>query len=137
MAKSELKTKETNASVEDFIGDLTDETVRDDCRKLSAMMSAASGAEPKMWGANIVGFGLRQLKYASGRALVWFVVGFAPRKGNLTLYLSNGEDQNEDLLSRLGKHKLGKGCLYVKRLADVDEEILKKLIEESVERAKN
>ena len=136
MAKSELKTKETEASVEDFLNGVEDENVRADCRKIARLMSDATGAPPKMWGTNIIGFGSRVMKYASGRELDWLIVGFSPRKANLTLYLSTGEAWNTELLSKLGKHKTGMGCLYFKRLSDVDEGILKKLIEESVKRAK-
>ena len=135
MAKTELKTRETEASVEDFLNGVEDESVRGDCRKISEMMSAATGAPPKMWGANIIGFGSQNLKYASGRELDWMIVGFSPRKANITLYLSTGEAWNEDLLGKLGKHKTGMGCLYIKRLANVDEDVLKKLIDESVRRA--
>jgi hypothetical protein len=136
MAKSELKTKRTEASVEDFLNGVEDEKVRTDCRKIAKLMADATGAPPKMWGANIVGFGTQTAKYASGKELDWLIVGFSPRKANLTLYLSTGQAWNEDLLSRLGKHKTGMGCLYFKRLSDVDEDVLKKLIDESVERAK-
>ena len=135
MAKSEPKTKENEASVEDFINGVEDEKVRADCRKIAGLMSAATDDEPKMWGAAIVGFGKRTVKYASGKAADWLIVGFSPRKANLTLYLGTGEAWNDELLSQLGKHKTGMGCLYFKRLADVDENVLKKLIEESVERA--
>jgi len=133
MAKAEIKTKKTDASVDDFLDNIADEKVRDDSRKIAAMMEKATGAKPKMWGAAIVGFGERHLKYASGRDLDWMEVGFAPRKANLTLYLNIGEGWDEDLLSQLGKHKVGMGCLYFKRLSDVNEEILEKLIEKSVE----
>jgi hypothetical protein len=101
------------------------------------MMSAATGAPPKMWGANIIGFGSRTVKYASGREAEWLIVGFSPRKANLTLYLSTGEEWNEELLAELGKHKTGMGCLYFKRLSEVDEGVLRKLIGEAVGRAKN
>ncbi|HVE59647.1 MAG TPA: DUF1801 domain-containing protein [Pyrinomonadaceae bacterium] len=133
MAKAEIKTKKTDASVDDFLDNIADEKVRDDSRKIAALMEKATGAKPKMWGAAIVGFGERHLKYASGRDLDWMEVGFAPRKANLTLYLNIGEGWDEDLLSQLGKHKVGMGCLYFKRLSDVNEEILEKLIEKSVE----
>ncbi len=133
---AELKTKATDASVEDFLDSVAEETVRDDCRKIIKLMSAATSAEPKMWGTNIIGFGSRHLKYASGRELDWMIIGFSPRKQNITFYLSTGEAWNEAYLSNLGKHKTGMGCLYVKRLSDVDENILNKMIEESVERAK-
>jgi len=130
---AELKTKETAASVEDFLSGIVDETVRKDSKKISALMEKATGARAKMWGASIVGFGNRHLKSASGREVDWMEIGFSPRKQNLTLYLNIGEGWDEDLLAQLGKHKLGKGCLYFKRLSDVDETILEKLIENSVE----
>lgn len=132
MAKAELKTKQTEASVEDFLSGVGDENVRRDCRKIVELMSGATRAAPKMWGANIVGFGTQHLKYPSGRELDWMKIGFSPRKANLTLYLNLGRDWDEDLLSKLGKHKTGKGCLYIKRLSDVDEEVLRKIIEKSV-----
>ena len=133
MAKAEIKTKETEASVEDFFAEIADEKIREDCRQIAALMEKATGAKPKMWGASIVGFGNRHIKSPSGREVDWMEIGFAPRKANLTLYLNIGEGWDEDLLSKIGKHKLGMGCLYFKRLSDVDEEVLEKLIEESVE----
>ena len=132
---AELKTKQTEASVEDFLNGITDENVRRDSRKISELMREATGAEPKMWGESIVGFGSRRLKYSTGRELDWLIIGFSPRKQNLTLYLSIGEGWNEDLLSKLGKHKTGMGCLYFKRLSDVDENVLTELIEQSVKQA--
>lgn len=130
---AELKTKETTASVEDFLGGIANEAVRADCEKISRLMEKATGAKPKMWGASIVGFGNRHIKSASGREVDWMEIGFAPRKANLTLYLNIGEGWDERLVSKLGKHKLGMGCLYIKRLSDVDEIVLEKLIEGSVE----
>jgi hypothetical protein len=135
MAKSELKTKQTEASVEDFLNGVENEAVRADCRRIVELMAEATGEPPKMWGANIIGFGSRAMKYASGRELDWLITGFSPRKANITLYLSTGEAWNDALLSKLGKHKTGMGCLYFKRLSDVDESVLKKLIDESVKRA--
>lgn len=132
---AELKTKENEASVEDFLNKIEDEQKRNDSRKITELMRKATGAEPKMWGDAIVGFGKRSMQYASGRELDWLIIGFSPRKQNLTLYLSTGEAWNEDLLSKLGKHKTGMGCLYVKRLSDVDENVLKELIEQSVKQA--
>jgi hypothetical protein len=137
MAKTELKTKPNEASVEDFLSAIENEAVRADCRKIAGLMSAATAAPPKMWGASIIGFGARTVKYASGRELDWLVIGFSPRKANITLYLSTGETWNEELLSKLGKHKTGMGCLYFKRLSDVDENVLKKLIDEAAENNKN
>ena len=113
---------------------VSDDAAREDCRKISALMRQATGSEPKMWGANIIGFGKRNLKYDSGRELEWMQIGFSPRKQNITLYLNLCEGWNEDLLSKLGKHKTGKGCLYFRRLSDVDESVLRELIEETVKK---
>ena len=132
MAKADLKTKKNEVNVEDFFDGIADEKVRDDCRKIAEMMQKATDAEPKMWGASIVGFGERHLKYESGREPDWMEIGFSPRKANLTLYLTNDEAMDADLLAKLGKHKLGKGCLYFKCLSDVNEKVLENLIEKSV-----
>jgi len=133
MAKAEIKTKKTEASVDDFLETVADETVRADCRKIIELMSAATNAEPKMWGTSIVGFGERYIKSKSGREVDWMEIGFSPRKANLTLYLNMGEGWDVETLSHLGKHKTGMGCLYFKRLSDVNEEVLEKLINKSVE----
>ena len=133
MAKADLKIKETPVDVDDFLDTVGNVTIRDDCRKIIKLMSKATNAEPKMWGTNIIGFGSRLVKYASGRELDWMKIGFSPRKQNLTLYLNLGTGWDESLMSKLGKHKTGKGCLYFKRLSDVDEKVLEKLIEKSVE----
>jgi hypothetical protein len=132
---AEIKTKENDASVEDFLNKVADENVRADCLKIVDLMKQATKAEPKMWGDSIVGFGKRTMKYSTGRELDWLIIGFSPRKQNLTLYLNIGEGWNQDLLSKLGKHKTGMGCLYFKRLSDVDGKILKKLIDVSVKKA--
>jgi hypothetical protein len=130
---AELKTKQTEANAADFLSGVADENVRADCRKIAALMEEATGAKPKMWGDSIVGFGSRTMKYSTGRELQWLEVGFSPRKANLTLYLAVSEGIDDELLGKLGKHKTGKGCLYFKRLSDVDEKVLEKLIEKSVE----
>lgn len=132
MAKAEIKTKKTEASVEDFLNKIENEKVRDDCKKIAGMMEKATAEKPKMWGDAIVGFGEQHLKYASGRDVDWMLVGFSPRKANITLYLNQGQGWDDDLLSKLGRHKAGMGCLYIKRLSDVDEKVLEKLIEKSV-----
>jgi hypothetical protein len=131
---SDLKTKPTDESVERFLEDLPDEQQRQDCLSVVDLMREATKAEPKMWGSSIVGFGSYRYQYASGRAGDWFAVGFSPRKQNLTLYLS-GFDGKDALLSKLGKYKTGKSCLYIKRLADIDRSMLKQLIEQSVMQA--
>jgi hypothetical protein len=131
---AELKTKPTGMSVEGFLTTITDETKRADAYAISEMMRQATGAEPRMWGSAIVGFGDRHLHYASGRDLDWFIIGFSPRKEALTLYLTLGGIQDIDLLKKLGKYKTGKGCLYIKRLADINREVLKELIGLAVEK---
>lgn len=133
MAKAEIKTKKTEADVEEFLDSVEDGRQREDSKKISAMMAKATGAKPKMWGASIVGFGERTIKSESGREVDWLEIGFAPRKANLSLYLNIGEGWDEKALSKLGKHKTGKGCLYIKKLEDVDEKILEKMIERSIE----
>jgi hypothetical protein len=129
---AELKTKLNDASVEDFLNAIQDEQVRQDCWTIAEMMRNATKAEPKMWGANIVGFGSRRYKYASGREGDWMEVAFSPRKQNITLYLSSGFEGRDELLAQLGKHTCGKGCVYLKRLSDVHLPALKKLIQASV-----
>lgn len=129
---AEIKTKQNEASVEDFLNEIADENVRRDSQKIAEKMEKATGAKPKMWGAAIVGFGERHIKSKAGSEVDWMEIGFSPRKANLTLYLNIGEGWDEDLVSKLGKHKLGMGCLYFKRLSDVDETVLEKLIEKSV-----
>jgi hypothetical protein len=130
---AEQKTKLTESSAAEFLNQIADETVRQDSEKICKLMEKATGEKPKMWGSSIVGFGSRHLKYESGRELDSMEIGFSPRKQNLTLYLTNGEALNENLLSKLGRHKLGKSCLYFKRLSDVDETVLEQLIEKSIE----
>ena len=132
MAKAELKTKLNEASVEDFINAIEDESTRNDCRKIAELMQKATNTEPKMWGASIVGFGSYQYKYETGREGEWFPIGFSPRKQNLTLSASCGWEKFPDLLKSLGKHKLGKSCLYIKKLSDIDLEVLEKMIKEAI-----
>ena len=132
---AELKTQKTEASVEDFLSGLPSEQTRNDCFEIAKLMKQATKAEPKMWGSSIVGFGSTRLKYASGRELDWMIIGFSPRKQNLTLYLNGGLDSYTDLLQKLGKHKTGGGCLYIKTLQDVDTKVLKAIIQQSVKAA--
>ena len=129
---AELKTKKTRDSVPAFLSTIEDPAARKDCKTLVGLMQAATGAKAKMWGSSIVGFGDYHYKSpATGREGDWFVMGFAPRRGTLTLYLMSGIHSHEALLGKLGKHKTGKGCLYIKRLGDVDGAVLKKLIREA------
>ncbi|HEY3177206.1 MAG TPA: DUF1801 domain-containing protein [Candidatus Polarisedimenticolia bacterium] len=133
---ADLKTKRTDASVDDFLKGIADDTRRQDCRTLLRIMKQTTGAEPEMWGPSIVGFGSCHYRYASGREGDWPLTGFAPRKQDLTLYLTVGFDRYRSILARLGKHKTGKACLYIKRLADVDMTALQELITAAVKHKK-
>lgn len=128
---AELKTKPTGDDAREFVDSIEDPAVRADCEELVEMMSAATGAPPVMWGSSIVGFGNVHYRYASGREGDWFAVGFSPRKRNLTLYVMDGVDSHADQLERLGKHTTGKGCLYVKRLDDIDRSVLNEIISDA------
>ena len=127
-----LKTQENDASVEEFLGNIEDPEKQADGRKLVEMMQRATGEGPRMWGSSIVGFGSYHYRYESGREGDWFVVGFSPRKRELSLYIMPGFSQYNDLMNQLGKHKTGKSCLYIKGLADIDLAILEQLIQASV-----
>ncbi len=129
---AELKTKTNKAGVAMFLGAIEDKQQRSDARKLSAMMRAATGSRAKMWGTSIVGFGSYHYKYASGHEGDCFVAGYSPRKQNFSIYIMAGFSGCDKLMAKLGKHKTGKSCLYIKRLDDVDEAVLKTLIEKSV-----
>lgn len=137
MAKSaELKTKVNEASVESFLNSVKDEQARADCFEILKIMKQVTKEEPKMWGSSIVGFGSYHYKGASGREGDWMLTGFSPRKQNLTLYLMGGFDAHADLLKKLGKHKTSVGCLYIKKLEDVDKKVLKELVVETVKTMK-
>lgn len=128
-----LKTKPTNQSVEEFLNTIADESRRRDCFAVLALMKAVTRAEPKMWGDSIVGFGSYHYKYASGHEGDWFLTGFSPRKRDLTLYIMAGFDRYGALLEKLGKFKTGKSCLYIKKLDDVDRQVLQELVRQSVQ----
>jgi len=134
--KVELKTKVNAASVEGFLNSVTDEQKREDCFEILKLMKQVTKETPKMWGASIVGFGSYHYKGASGREGDWLLTGFSPRKENLTLYIMGGFDLHKDLLKKLGKYKTSVGCLYIKKLADVDKKVLKELVAESVKTTK-
>jgi hypothetical protein len=129
---AELKTKLNDGSVEDFLNSVEDEQKRKDSFKLLKMIEEISGEPAKMWGPTIVGFGTYHYVYASGREGDWMLTGFSPRKASLTLYLMAGFEQLEVELTNLGKHKVGKGCLYVKNLSDIDEKVLRGMIKKSI-----
>lgn len=130
---AELKTKPTDGSVEAFLNRIPDETKRRDAFTVLELMRQATQEEPVMWGDSIVGFGSYHYKYASGREGDWFLIGFSPRKQNLTLYIMDGFDGYDELLQALGKHRTGKSCLYLKRLAQIHLPALEELIQRSVQ----
>jgi hypothetical protein len=125
---AELKTQPTTTSIDALIQGVADEGRRQDCVALAAMMKRVTGAEPTVWSSGIVGYGAYHYKYASGREGDWFEIGFAPRKANLAVYVMPGLDRFGEALAKLGKYKTGKGCLYIKRLADVDADALEALL---------
>ena len=133
---AELKTKLNDASVTDFLNGIKDESKRADSFEILKMMQQVTKQEPKMWGTSIIGFGHTHYIYESGREGDWFIVGFSPRKQNLTLYVMGSFNPHTDLLKKLGKYKTGKGCLYINKLKDVDVKVLKELVKESVKAAK-
>lgn len=136
MAKAELKTKVNKASVTAFLNKVDDGQKRNDCLEILKMMKQVTKEEPKMWGSSIVGFGSYHYKGKSGREGDWMLTGFSPRKQNLTLYLMGGFDTHKELLKKLGKFTTSVGCLYIKKLDDVDKKILKELVTASVKRMK-
>ena len=126
------KTKPTKLSVTAFIDDLTDPVRRSDAKALVKLMQSAAGEKPRMWGPSIIGFGSSHYKYESGREGDMPVIAFSPRKAATVLYGLIGFDEAKALLPKLGKHSTGKGCLYIKKLADVDQNILEALIAKSL-----
>ena len=134
----EIKTKPTEASVEDFINSVPDEQKRNDSFVILEMMKKATGEEPKMWGGSIIGFGnVRYKSPATGREVDWLRIGFSPRKANLSLYLSISIQEHADTLKKLGKHKTGVGCLYINKLEDIDMKVLKGMIDASLKKKKS
>jgi hypothetical protein len=129
---AENKTKVTDASVESYLAAIADEARRQDCEALTKLMTQATQQPPKMWGSSIVGFGSYHYKYASGREGDSCLTGFSSRKSDITLYLVANFPGQEELLAKLGKHKRGKGCLYLRQLSDVDPKVLEQLIVGSV-----
>lgn len=127
---AEIKTKPTSVSVEDFINTITDGQKRKDSFEILEMMKRASGEEPIMWGSSIIGFGTKRYKSpTSGREVDWLLIGFSPRKANLSIYLTMDIKKYSSALDKLGKHKTGVGCLYINKLEDVDTAVLQELIE--------
>lgn len=134
---AELKTKKTDNDVLEYINTIPDEKKRDDCKRIIEMMREVTGEEPKLWGDSIVAFCDFHYKSESGREGDWFRIGFGPRKQNISLYIMSGFSGLEELLAKLGKHKLGKGCLYIKNLEQIDVEVLKEIFRKSLEGIEN
>ncbi len=130
---AELKTKETDASVDDFLDAVEPDRRKRDGRILCDLMNRVTGFEPKMWGPSIVGFGRYHYKYDSGREGEFFLTGFSPRKSALSVYIMPGFSEYSDLMDKLGKHKTGRACLYINKLDDVDLGTLEELVRRSVE----
>jgi hypothetical protein len=131
---AELKTKATQVQVADFIAAVPDPVRRADADTLCAMMARLTGEQPKMWGPTIVGFGSYRYTYDSGHSGEMCRIGFSPRKAEQVLYVLSGEDGEAEALARLGKHKTGKSCLYIKKLADVDADVLEALVRAAIAR---
>lgn len=129
---AENKTKKTGASVTEFLRSIDNPGMRADARKVASMMRRVTGKRAKMWGTSIVGYGTYHYKYASGREGDFLVTGYSPRKQALTVYIMPGFSKFGSLMKKLGKYRTGKSCLYIKRLADVDEDVLEQLIDASV-----
>jgi hypothetical protein len=130
---AEVKTKRNNASVAGFLATISDTKKRQDSQALLRLMRQVTGRQPRMWGPSIIGFGSYHYKYDSGREGDWFLTGFSPRKQNMTVYIMPGFDRYPGLIKRLGRFKTGKACLYFRRLEEINREVLKRLIAESVQ----
>lgn len=137
MAKKENKTQPTKITPQDFIAAVDNEQKREDAEWVMGMMAEVTGEPPVMWGPSIIGFGTYHYVYESGREGDWMVTGFSPRKAALSLYLMSGVEREEALLAKLGKYKTGKSCLYIKRLSDVNTDVLRELVEASVAKVRN
>lgn len=133
MATYAPKTRETDASVDDFLNSIDNNERRDDAIRVLEMYARITGLKPKMWGPAIIGFGNQMLKYADGREFDWPAAAFSPRKQNMTLYVITGTDKQKKLFEKLGKHSTSVSCLYIKRLSDVDTNVLEKVIADAYE----
>lgn len=130
---AELKTKPTDVSVDDFLDAVADSGRRDDARIMCALMQRLTGEPPKMWGPSIIGFGSYTYRYGSGHGGTWPRIGFSPRAKELVLYLIGGFPRHQSLLDKLGMVRTGKSCLYIKRLADVDQDVLEQMLRAEIE----
>jgi hypothetical protein len=133
---AELKTQENDASIDDYLNSIEDEKKRVASFQIKELMEAVTGEEARMWGDSIIGFGHYRYQYASGREGEWMLVGFAPRKRNLTLYIMSSFNEYDNLLEKLGKHSTGKSCLYINKLEDIDMDVLRELVDKSVQHMK-
>lgn len=131
---AQLKTQPTSTSAEEIIAGIEDDARRADCLALLELMKKATGAEPTVWNSGVIGFGTFHYKSASGQEGDWFPVGFASRKAAITVYLGVSLDESMGLLAKLGKYTTGKGCIYIKRLADVDLAVLEEVVRDSYAR---
>jgi len=131
---AELKTRPTKSSVTEFVNSIENKQKRADAKKVAAMMRKGTGKRAMMWGTSIVGFGVYQYTNSAGKEFEWPITGFSPRKQALTIYIMAGFSHFDILMKKLGKYKTGKSCLYIKRLSDIDEKVLQKLIDGSVKR---
>ncbi|MDQ7949265.1 MAG: DUF1801 domain-containing protein [Pedobacter sp.] len=135
---AELKTRVTAQPVEDYFARIENDELRKDCETICKIMEDVTATKAKMWGPAIVGVGDYNYRYDSGRNLDWFMMGFSPRKANISLYLLGCNlEEDREILSRFGKHKTGKGCIYVKRLSDINVDVLKELCELSYQKLKS
>jgi len=132
LAKTKLKTKPGDQSVRAFIAAIPDTQKRNDCFTLLELMKAITKEEPEIWGGTMVGFGTYHYKYESGREGDWFLTGFSPRKHNISIYIMTGFSEYDDLMKKLGTYKTGVSCLYIKKLEDINKNVLKKIIQKSV-----
>lgn len=137
MAKQKNKTQPTDVDPAAFIAGVENEQQRKDAEWVLQMMQDVTGEPPKMWGPSIIGFGTYRYVYASGREGDWMLTGFSPRKTALSIYLMCGLGREQESLEKLGKHKTGKSCLYVKRLSDIDTDVLREMVERSVQKVKD
>ena len=132
MALAVVKTKPTGDSALEFIQKVESEQKRNDSLVILEYMKKVSKQEPVLWGPSLIGFGYKIVKSPSGREVEWFDIGFSPRKANLSLYVKGSILQDTERMSKLGKHKTGSGCLYINKLADVDMEVLKSIIDDTL-----
>jgi hypothetical protein len=133
-AMAELKTKKTEASIDKFLDSIEDRNKREDAYTLLNLLKKCSEYDGKMWGQSIIGFGQERLVYESGRELDWFLIGFSPRKQNIVVYFVGSSFDKSFYLKKLGKHKTGKGCLYINKLEDIDLRVFEEMVRESLKK---